>query len=166
MKSKLMWQLLLAFVLLLSGIGCAHKAKQVPQGHLQSFAYGTSGMSNYEHRDFVVVRETSGVRLQINTWVDQGDETMKVEINRTVTEPYLLPSLEQLIREHNIAQWNGFVGHNSSALDGNSFGLRAVYDQGGTIQARGNVKMPTNYQKVRNAILALFQPYVEKYKDK
>ncbi len=164
MKFPFLCRLLLLSLVALSSWGCAQKPAPEPTGPLQSFSFAASGMSRYESHSFYAAQEAGGVRLRIETWTQSGNEEREVKIDRVVQEPELLPRLAELIRTQKVAAWNGFKGKNASALDGGSFSLAAVYDQGGRIQASGYVKFPQDYQKVRNAVFAIFQPLAEKYK--
>ena len=166
MKKKILLKIFLIALFAFGGMGCATSSHQIPPGQLKSFSFATGGSSRYEIREFSAIQEAQGVRLQIDTWLEIKGEDQQVKINKVVKEPDLLPRLAQLIHEQQLVEWNGFDGKNANALDGNSFGFLAVYDQGGKIQAKGYIKMPKNYQKVRTAILEIFEPYVKKYQGK
>ena len=63
-----------------------------------------------------------------------------------------MDKLNSIIKENNIASWDGFDESDNNVLDGYGFKLVVKYKNGNTIEAKGYMKYPDNYKKGHNAL--------------
>ena len=67
-----------------------------------------------------------------------------------------LKNLETILNKYKVIKWDGFDKSDDGVLDGRSFSLSIKYGNQDTISARGYMKWPDNYQKVRDELDDLF----------
>lgn len=82
------------------------------------------------------------------------------EVERQL-EPALLREAEQILREYNIAAWDGFAKADPMVLDGESFSFSAHFADGCSITASGSNCFPKYYHEVCAALNALMEPDFE-----
>ena len=66
-----------------------------------------------------------------------------------------LKGFESLLKELDIASWDGFNGNEKNVLDGRSFSLSVTYWNGKTISANGYMRFPRDYAKKMSRVYAL-----------
>ena len=70
-------------------------------------------------------------------------------------DPLLLRSLELVLIENGIPDWDGFSGYNPDVLDGQSFDLLAEYADGRSVEASGDNAFPPGYFAAMDQILTV-----------
>ena len=114
-----------------------------PRGRITAFFYTYGGYNvprTYELR----LEDGGGYRAS----VDQGRETP--------ADPELCAGLEALVSRCGVAGWNGFHRANQYVLDGESFSLRVVYENGFMIEAHGDNSFPERYDEFKTSVEELF----------
>lgn len=78
-------------------------------------------------------------------------------------EPYPVPvdeawvkQLEEIVRENNMASWNGFSQSDSTLLDGTHFFVELIFSDGSCVSASGYGRFPAGYGEASEAINTLF----------
>ena len=85
-------------------------------------------------------------------------EGVKEAKSRTVAvDGSFVEKLENVLNEHNIADWNGFDEQDTDVMDGIGFVLRVVMKDGTKIEAGGYMEWPEGYNEAAAAIHDLFQ---------
>ncbi len=69
--------------------------------------------------------------------------------------------LESIIDDYEIRSWAGFDEVNTLVLDGESFTLSAVFDDGTQIDAHGSNSFPQGYWYAKDAILLCIEEIME-----
>ena len=64
--------------------------------------------------------------------------------------------LEEIIKEFNIQNWDGFNKSNKMVLDGDSFSLYILMEEDNSISANGYMKWPKKYKEFKEKIVELF----------
>ena len=67
--------------------------------------------------------------------------------------------LSELLRKYRAGAWNGFDKHNRLVLDGNSFSLRAEFQNGKRLSAHGYMRWPRGYRNFRDEADELFMAF-------
>ena len=83
---------------------------------------------------------------------------------------YVLPltdedmgSFSALMQELGLAEWNGYHIIDRDVLDGASFSLSVVFEDGGVIDASGSNCFPRGYSEKTSAIRDFFEKLMEEY---
>lgn len=130
-------------VVLLINLQNANKNKQ--NDNIVSFKYEYGSFSagyylfNIETKDNEV------------TFTASGENGVKLNIQRQLSKEEL-QKLSKIINENNIRNWDNFNGTNNSIMDGYSFDLHIVYEDGATVNAYGYHTYPRNYEKGHQAL--------------
>ena len=88
------------------------------------------------------------------------DSVKEIEIDKKYVE-----ELEQLLKKYKVGKWNGFEKYNKNIMDGSSFNLFIEMKNGDKIEAKGYMKWPDNFNKVKSELDYLFKQ-ISKTKDK
>ena len=67
-----------------------------------------------------------------------------------------MDKLDNLIKENNITDWDGFDKYAKDIEDGNSFSIQIGYDNGDNYYANGYMIFPDNYNEVHEKIIEFF----------
>ncbi len=86
------------------------------------------------------------------TFKASGYNGVDLDVNKKIDKSYL-ERLSQIINDNNINEWNGFDERDENVLDGYSFSLRVVYDNGKNITSSGYMKYPKDYKKGHQALV-------------
>ena len=120
-----------------------------PKGQLLQFSYSfgsfNGGEWNYE------IHEESG-KLFITA---KGYNGILLELEKEVPDD-TLDKIAVIIQENEIYKWNRFNGYDDSVLDGYSFSLNAVFEDG-DIKAEAYEKYPKNYDEGHTALAAYLE---------
>lgn len=127
-------------------------------GQLKSFSFGESyGLGGAV--DYILVKQEDGKALLKCNFFGAVSEKDK-NIEKTIDAKYL-SELEQILRDNNISEWNGFDQSEDGVLDGSGFSMKIDYDDGSSISAHGYMKYPDNYDKVQDELDAFFKRLME-----
>ena len=139
--------LLIAFVL----TGCR---KRLPDtATIETFVYETRGMAMGSETSFSIAREGDGFTVTQSSGGGQIVRTAHAghEVGVTITD---------ILRTHNAHAWNGFAKSDPLVLDGTSFSLFIVFDDGTTISARGTNSYPKGLSAAVREIQSLFDRFL------
>ena len=125
------------------------------EGNIINFAFG-DGSYNGGYYNYEVVRNADGTV----TFHAEGGNGVDLNVDKTI-DPAYLDELAVLINEKGIYRWNGFDKSNNSIMDGYSFSISVIYDDGRTLHAYGYMKEPANYDYGQQAISDFFEPLCE-----
>ena len=81
-----------------------------------------------------------------------NDNAMKKSVDSE-----FLKKIENLFQKYEVGRWNGFNGNNKYVLDGDSFGLYVIMNDGSRVEASGYMKWPRNYSDVCNELDFIFE---------
>lgn len=128
-------QMLLGFLLFLAVAllsGC--QKKQLDEDALvASFSYMTAGMMMGGEKALSIARDGDGFVVTKRV----GETVRSAHAGQTAGE-----QVTDILREHNALSWNGFAKSNPHVLDGTSFTLSIVFDDGKTVFAQGANSWP------------------------
>ena len=74
-----------------------------------------------------------------------------------------MASFSVLVQELGLAEWNGYHKIDRDVLDGASFSLSVVFEDGGVIDASGSNCFPRGYSEKVSAIRDFFEKLMEEY---
>ena len=122
---------------------------------VKTFWYATSGMCIEEFNRYQI-KETARGRF---AWIELHND-----------DHYVLPltdedmaSFSALVQELELAEWNGCHKIDRDVLDGASFSLSVVFEDGGVIDASGSNCFPRGYSEKASAIRDFFEKLMEEY---
>ena len=122
---------------------------------VKSFRYAASGMSIEQFSRCQIMETARGRFARIEMYHD---------------DHYVLPltdedmaSFSALVQELGLAEWNGYHKIDRDVLDGASFSLSVVFEDGGVIDASGSNCLPRGYGKKVSAIGDFFEKLMEEY---
>ena len=122
---------------------------------VKTFWYATSGMCIEEFNRYQI-KETARGRF---AWIELHND-----------DHYVLPltdedmaSFSALMQELGLAEWNGYHKTDRDVLDGASFSLGVVFEDGGVIDASGSNCFPRGYSEKASAIKGFFENLMEEY---
>ena len=122
---------------------------------VETFCFTRSGMSADQARSYQI-RETARGRF---VWIELY-----------YSDHYVLPltdedmaSFSALMQELGLAEWNGYHMIDRDVLDGASFSLSVVFEDGGVIDASGSNCFPRGYSEKTSAIRDFFEKLIEEY---
>ena len=133
----------------------AGAAPQEEAPAVKTFRYAASGMSAEQSRHYQI-GETARGRF---AWIELHND-----------DHYVLPltdedmaSFSALMQELGLAEWNGYHIIDRDVLDGASFSLSVVFEDGGVIDASGSNCFPRGYSEKTSAIRDFFEKLMEDY---
>lgn len=88
-------------------------------------------------------------------FVAQGGNGVELNIDKEV-DPSVLEKLAEIINDYGIYRWDGFNKSDDDILDGFSFSLEVIYDDGKSIHANGYMKYPQNFDVCDSALTEVF----------
>ena len=112
---------------------------EAPTGEISSFSF-EYGSYFPGYCSFEITRLDKGAALTLQGYNDFCE--LHVEKNISKKD---FAELCELIDELNLYLWDGFSGHNEDILDGWSFTLSIVYDDGRSVEAGGYENYPQGY---------------------
>ena len=122
---------------------------------VKTFRYATSGMCIEEFNRYQI-KETARGRF---AWIELHND-----------DHYVLPltdedmaSFSALVQELGLAEWDGCHKIDRDVLDGASFSLSVVFEDGGVIDASGSNCFPRGYSEKVSAIRDFFEKLMEEY---
>lgn len=86
------------------------------------------------------------------------------EVEFYVEEDFV-QKLEKILSTYSVGDWNGYDKIDKSVLDGDSFDIYITNNKGKHFEARGYMKWPENYDRVKTEVTALFTNAMEEYEE-
>ena len=78
----------------------------------------------------------------------KGYNSLNFDINKEI---------DDVIQKYNVASWNGFNKSDDGVMDGYSFSLKVVYENGAELTASGYMKYPNNYNEATDEFSRIFE---------
>lgn len=120
------------------------------KGEIVSFSFG-SGSYFGGYTDYDIER----IGSKTARYTAKGYNMSDLDVEKTIDAKYL-DELQKIIERNNVAAWDGFDKSDNDIMDGASFTLHVVYENGRTIDAHGYMKYPVNYGVVESEFLDVF----------
>ena len=79
-----------------------------------------------------------------------------------VSEEFVL-SLEKILQDNKVGNWDGFHEIEKNVMDGDSFSINIQFKDGSSLSASGYMRYPDNYRVVRPQIETLFMKTWQEY---
>jgi len=151
MRKQILLCILLFLAVALLG-GCQRK-RLAQDVLLESFCYETRGTAMGSETSLSIVREGEGFIVTQSSGGGQIVHTAYVG-RETVAQA------TDILRAHNVLSWNEYAESNPLVLDGTSFSLFIVFDDGTTISARGTNSYPKGLSAAVREIQSLFDRFL------
>jgi hypothetical protein len=120
---------------------------------IETFVYETRGTAMGSETSFSIAREGDGFIVTQSAGGGQIVHTAYVG-RETVAQA------TDILRAHNVLSWNEYAESNPLVLDGTSFSLFIVFDDGTTISARGTNSYPKGLSAAVREIQSLFDRFL------
>lgn len=150
MKQNRIIAVSLVMILMLGLTGCQ---KQIPiedMGRLVEFNYSFGSFLGGDW-SYKIYKKSGKTYL-----LGEGSNGVELKGESVVSEN-VSGDIEKIIKDNDIVKWNGFSKSDDDILDGYSFSIKAIYENG-TIEASGYMKFPSNYDAAHKAL----STYLEK----
>ncbi len=133
--------------------------KKVTMDRFESFDFSfSSGYYMNSGNAYSAVRDGDRVIVKVRLDSVPDEEVPEIE-----TDAAFMERLEQIVRDHNVAAWNGFSRSQKNVLDGDSFHLYIRMANGETLGAGGYEAWPEGYGSVRGELESLFVGLYEEH---
>lgn len=147
MKKRYLFIVLLLSIFLFTSCGKKEPVKY--KVHLTGFTY-SYGNYTKEYCDYSIISDNKTV-----TYRAHGKKEYSINIDKEIDYSYM-DKLDNLIKENNITDWDGFDKYAKDIEDGNSFSIQIGYDNGDNYYANGYMIFPDNYNEVHEKIIEFF----------
>ena len=74
----------------------------------------------------------------------------------------LLDKLKDLYLKYDVYNWNGFNKSPKNIMDGKTFNIKFVFEDGNNCYASGSNAFPKNYKEFKDEMEVLFKPLLDK----
>ena len=144
-------QVLLCFLLFLAAalLGGCQRKRLAQDILLEYLCYETSGTAMGSETELSIVWEGDGFTVAQSS--DEGQTVRSAYVEQTVGK-----QVTDILREHDVLSWDGYVKSNPRVLDGTSFTLSIDFGDGTTISARGTNSYPKELHAAMREIEDLF----------
>ncbi len=160
--SRICLPLLCILSILLTSCASRQSSEQEndPSQNILSFSYRTSSKDISDHWRYLLFQQDDATVLQATGYDKKGQP---VVVNASIQEP-ALQELQKIIKKYDMQKWEGFRQVDTGVQNGASFALAIQYENGDSINARGYVKTPPNYDKAKDAMKEYLAPLIKKYR--
>jgi len=149
------WLCLLIVCLVLNLSACTQKPGKI-DSEVTAFSYSYGSFFG-GYWDYKIVAEDNQLWLQVT-----GANRWDLDVSAPI-DPKHLQEIGELIDQQKIYQWNGFDKSDSQIMDGSSFTLEVLYENGETLTAHGYMKYPAHYEEGHAALVAYLKALVDQY---
>ena len=143
---------LVVIFLLTTVLLCTKLLKKTEIKNIKSFSFSYStGYAMYSNVIYSLKKDKNKILVSIKPDGISDEEKLEAEVDSS-----FLASLESILNEYNVGNWNGFDKIDKYVLDGNSFSLSIMMENDKSISAHGYMRWPKNYTEVKNKLNNLF----------
>ncbi len=136
------------------------KPDPVEETGVTSFSYfNGGGMMMNSGCNYDAVLEDGKAKLKIRAEGISDEDALMCE-----EDAAFMDRLSEIVKKHGMGKWNGFSKSDTGVLDGSSFSLSVLMDNGKSISAHGYMVYPDGYRDAAAEIDALFMEVYESYR--
>ena len=148
-------QVLLCILLFLAAalLGGCQRKRLAQDVLLESLRYETIGTAMGSETSFTIVHE--GNRYTVTQSSDGGQTIRTAHVEREI-----MVQATDILRAHNALLWKDYAKSDPRVLDGTSFTLHIVFDDGTEISARGKNSRPKGLPDAMREIQSLFDRFL------
>lgn len=151
-KRVIILVLIIMVMCIIGGLITILKREPKEISNLKSFEYAYSaGMTVNGYSRYKV--DCSDKCIAIIKPVNLAEEEAK-EIKLSKKQ---ISKLEKILKKYEVNKWDGFNKSDPNVLDGSSFGISIVMQNGDTISAHGYMKWPKNFSEVSKELDKMFE---------
>ncbi len=128
------------------------RKKEVPITSIKKFRYHyTTGYAMNDDVFYELNCEKKCI-IKIKQNGEREEEAHKISVKKE-----FIQELEGILKKYNVGTWNGFQKTNPNVLDGNSFSMNILFQDGTSIDASGYMSYPKHYRDVKKELNELFE---------
>lgn len=130
--------------------------KEIKITSIQKFRYSYTQGYSMNAEVIYSLECNDACEIEIKPYLEEPEKTRKLTVGKDFKE-----KLESILRKYHVGKWNGFNKNNPYVLDGDSFSLSIVFQNGTSISASGYMKWPKQYREVKKEIDILFLTQIQ-----
>lgn len=136
------------------------KMDPVEVSNVEIFSFGEGGgMEVWGNTSYQADLVDGQAEIRIKPYGIPDDEALEVKMDAS-----FMDEITEICKKYDIGKWNGFDKSDTGVMDGSSFHLLAMMDNGKEISASGYEVYPDNYSDFSGAIASLFGEVYETYR--
>ena len=124
------------------------------------FSFGEGGgMEVWGNTSYQADLVDGQTEVRIKPYGIPDDDALEVKMDAS-----FMDKITEICKKYDVGKWNGFDKSDTGVMDGSSFHLLAIMDNGKEISASGYEVYPDNYSDFSGAIASLFGEVYETYR--